>query len=129
MIQQLNFRFRLFLYAADILWIMAALVLASWLRITLEVGAFGVDEAFYTPPTLFVVAPILWIMAFQITQVYNPRYSAWFWQEIQRVLVGHILASLLFLGTLYLTYRDYSRLQTAYFVVLVLSGIIGQRII
>src|SRR5205823_2303322 len=66
---------------------------------------------------------------FQLLGVYSPVHSAWLWREVQRILVGHLLACLLFFGALYITYRDYSRLQSLYFVVLVLFCVYSHQLI
>jgi exopolysaccharide biosynthesis polyprenyl glycosylphosphotransferase len=115
---------------ADLLVVLLALVLSSRLRTTLNIGALGGTEtAFETPPALYILAPALWLIAFQFAGVYLPSESAWLWREIQRVVIGHALACLLFFGVLYLLYRDYSRLQSLYFLTLTLLGLGAYRIV
>ncbi len=127
MIRHLSLRRRLFLYGSDCLLVIGAMALANWLRVALDVGASAPDEVFATPPFLFAISGALWWLALQLAGVYYPRYMASFWRESQRVVMGHVLACLLFFGTLYITYRDYSRLQAAYFVTLALAAILAHR--
>ncbi len=128
MIRRFSLRHTLFVRLSDLVIVVAALAISSLLRIKVDVGKSGADEAFATPPFLFLIASVVWQLAFQILGVYSPAYSAWLWREIQHILVGHILACLMFFGALYVTYRDYSRLQAIYFVILVLFGVYCHRL-
>ncbi len=127
MIRRFSLRYTLFVRFSDVLIVVLALALSSYLRINVGIGRSGSDEAFLTPPLLYVIASVLWQLAFQLLNVYSPKYSSWLWPEIQRIVLGHALGCLLFFGVLYVTYRDYSRLQSLYFVALVLAGIVGHR--
>ncbi len=129
MIRRFSLGYTLFIHLSDLLIVVASLAFSSSLRISVKLGAFGADEAFGTPPLLFGMAVVLWQLAFQLLGVYTPAYAAAFWQEAQRVVLGHVLACLLFFGVLYMTYRDYSRLQAAYLVALVLLITIIHRAI
>jgi exopolysaccharide biosynthesis polyprenyl glycosylphosphotransferase len=126
-ISRFSLRYALFLRVSDVVIVILALALSSLMRINLGIGLIGSDEAFLTPPALFIVASILWLLAFQLVGVYSPLYTAWLWQELQRVILGHGLACLLFFGVLYITLRDYSRLQAFYLIGLVLLGVIAHR--
>lgn len=128
MIRRFSLSHALFLRASDVIVVIVGLALASLIRINVEIGMPGIDAAFGTPPLLFVIASALWLVAFQLLGVYNPAHSAWLAQEIQWVVLGHAVACLLFFGALYVTYRDYSRLQALYTVVLVLVGMVGYRV-
>ncbi len=127
MITRFSLRYALFLRISDVVIVILALALSSLMRINLDFGQTGSDEAFLTPPVLFVVASMLWLLAFQLVGVYSSVYTAWFWQELQRVILGHGLGCLLFFGVLYITLRDYSRLQAFYLIALVLLGVLIHR--
>jgi len=63
----------------------------------------------------------------QLQHVYSlPDESGW-WHSVQRLLFGHLTAALLFFGVLYLVYREYSRLQSTYFLFLAFIGLFGYR--
>jgi len=128
-IRRFSLSYTLFIHISDLLIVVASLAFSSSLRINVKIGAFGADEAFGTPPLLFGIAVVLWQLAFQLLGVYSPIYSAAFVQEVRRVVLGHVLACLLFFGVLYMTYRDYSRLQAAYLIILVLLITIIHRAI
>jgi exopolysaccharide biosynthesis polyprenyl glycosylphosphotransferase len=127
-IRRFSLRYTLFVRVSDLLIVIASLAISSFLRINVGVGRSGADEAFATPPFLFAIASIVWQLAFQLVGVYAPVHSAWLWRELQHILVGQVLACLMFFGALYITYRDYSRLQAIYFVVLVLACIYCHRL-
>jgi exopolysaccharide biosynthesis polyprenyl glycosylphosphotransferase len=114
-----NPRFQALLIAADALCILVALVLASALRQAIDLGIPpGQPDAFDTPPALFIAAPALWIIAMQQARAYSWHNRAPWASVVRSLAAGHIVAGLLFLGALYLIYRDYSRLQAAYFLVI-----------
>jgi exopolysaccharide biosynthesis polyprenyl glycosylphosphotransferase len=127
-IRRFSLRYTLFVRLSDILIVVGALALSSLLRVNVGLGRSGADDAFATPPLLFAVVGIAWQVAFQLLGVYSPVYSAWFWREVQHIAVANVLACLLFFGALYIAYRDYSRLQSIYFIVLALFGVLAHRL-
>lgn len=129
MMRHYSLRYLLFLYTLDILIVLGALVLSSALRIRIEFGKFGVPEAFAIPPVLYLIAPIIWLFAYSRANVYGPRQSPEFWRELRHILIGHGMAALIFFGALYLSYRDFSRVQAVYFIVLSLIGMVAYRLI
>jgi exopolysaccharide biosynthesis polyprenyl glycosylphosphotransferase len=128
MVRRFSFRYSLFIRLSDILLVIIALALSYILRTRINLGMEAVPETFVTPLPMFLIAVVLWQLSFQILGVYVPTHSAWLWQEIRHIILGHALACLLFFGTLYLTYRDFSRLQVFYFIVALLALLIAYRI-
>jgi exopolysaccharide biosynthesis polyprenyl glycosylphosphotransferase len=123
-----NLRYQLFLIVMDVLIVVGALALSSYLRIALDLGAEALTyPAFLTPHALYGIAPILWVFALGQSGAYRPGDPAR--GVARRVIGGHLLASLLFLGTLYLTFRDYSRLQAIYFLIFALIGLLIVRLL
>jgi len=129
MIRRFSFTYLLALHLLDLLVVLLALTVSYSLRTQLNLGEVAGDTAFVTPPWLYVLASALWLLAFQFFGVYLPRNISWLWREIQRIGVAHSFACLLFFGVLYLTYRDYSRLQALYVIVSILIGAVGYRLI
>jgi exopolysaccharide biosynthesis polyprenyl glycosylphosphotransferase len=123
-----NLRYQLFLATSDVLLVMLALALSSLLRINIDLGAEGIREAFITPPLLYPIAAALWLFTFGQARVYAAHSGLSLGRMLRRVFTGHALACLLFLGALYITYRDFSRLQAIYFMVLVLVGVVLHRL-
>jgi exopolysaccharide biosynthesis polyprenyl glycosylphosphotransferase len=127
MIRPLKLQYLLFFIVSDMLVICGALVLSAYLRVTLEIGISGPNTAFATPTLLFAIASIIWLIAFWQANVYSPHHHLR--HHLRRILTGHSMAALLFLGTLYVVYRDYSRLQAFYFIAISLLGVIVHRAI
>lgn len=123
-----NLRYQLFLAISDALLVIFALALSSLLRIRIDLGADAAWQAFVSPPLLYPIAVAIWLFSFGQTHVYAAHSAMSFGRIVRRLLTGHTLASLLFLGTLYVTFRDFSRLQAAYFIVLLLIGVMLHRL-
>jgi exopolysaccharide biosynthesis polyprenyl glycosylphosphotransferase len=122
-----NLRYQLFLIISDTLIVVGALALSSYLRLTIDFGADPLTSpAFITPAPLFVIAPLLWVFAFQQAGVYRPQ-GVRFRPAARRLIAGHFVAGLLFFGALYVTFRDYSRLQAVYLLALTLTGTLLHR--
>ncbi len=122
-----NLRYQLFLILSDILIVIGALALSSYLRLTIDLGADALTSpAFATPAPLYAIAPALWLFAFHQAGVYRPQ-GVRFRPAARRLIAGHVIAGLLFFGALYLTFRDYSRLQAVYLIALTLSGTLLHR--
>jgi len=123
-----SFVYRMTLLLTDFLLVVLALVIATTLRIQLDIGREAVESAFRPPLILFPLAGGFWVFALYTMKVYIPIFSKPFWQELQRLLGGHIVASFLFFGLLYLLYRDFSRLQAIYLVILVFIFLLLARV-
>lgn len=111
-----SFRQLVTLVLSDFGAVIAALFISSFLRVHLELGTAGPDSVFQTPPSLYLVAPLLWILALHLAQVYSLRHNLSIQIEIANLVLGHVGATLLFWGLLYIGFRDYSRLQSLYVV-------------
>lgn len=122
-----NVRFQAFLVLSDALIVVAMLALSSWLRVVLDLGAPGDDVTFATPAWLFPVAIGVWLFAFQQAGVYSAVDSIHFRSAVRRVISGHTIACLLFVGALYILNREYSRLQSFYVMALILFSVVGHR--
>jgi len=125
----LKSRLMLAYYILDALAVLAALKLASVLRISLDLGTPGPDWAFATPTWLYAVAVVIWMFALQKSSVYHLKYSRHLSVELWNVMLGNFTASLLFFGILYVGYRDFSRLQAFYVIAFTLAFTGGYRVI
>jgi exopolysaccharide biosynthesis polyprenyl glycosylphosphotransferase len=119
-IQRFSLRYNLFIRASDAVIVVVALFAATWLRQQIELGKSAPDEAFVAPQSVLLLIIIIWQFIFHVAGVYKPYYSAWLASELQRIISAHGMASLIFFGVLYLTFRDFSRLQSIYFIALAL---------
>lgn len=122
-----NLRYQLFLSLADVILIGLSLALSSLLRIRIDIGMEAPIEVFIPSLELYIIAPLIWVFAFGQAGVYSAHGSMPLGHTLRRVIAGHGLATLLFLGTLYIAFRDFSRLQAIYFIALGLIFIVGHR--
>ncbi len=129
MMRHYSLRYLLFLYTMDVLIVCGTLALSSALRIGIEFGKPGVPEAFLTPTVLYGIASVIWLFALSRSNVYGPRRSPEVWSELKNIIIGHGIASFIFFGILYLSYRDFSRVQAAYFIGLALVGLVMYRLV
>ena len=118
----------LFLYISDIFIVLSVLELASFFRINLGFGIEGPDVAFVTPYRLNILAVLIWIFVFQQASAYKPKIRFDIPYDVRVITIGHAMASLIFLGFLYLTYRDYSRLQALYFIAIAFGVFVTHRV-
>lgn len=124
-----NLRYQLFLAASDALIVLLALIVGSLIRLNIDLGMEAAQTVFITPPLLYPVAPFLFVAAYIQAGVYTLQPQASWWATMRRLMPGHFFGTLLFLGALYLIFRDYSRLQAAYVVGLVLIGVAAHRLV
>lgn len=117
------------LFVADVLLVLLALFVASQLRASIPLGRGGAlpVEAAAVPAFLYLVAALLWMIGLSISGAYNPQQSLRWYMETLRVLWGGLLATGLMAGLLFLTYRELSRLQFAYFFITSISFILTYR--
>lgn len=126
MIRPLKPGYLLFLLLSDVLLVWGALALSGHLRITLDVGMSGPDTAFATPFILYLLSGAIWLVGFWQAGVYSPHQNAR--HHLRCICAGHGTAALLFLGALYVVYRDYSRLQAFYFIIISLVAVLLHRL-
>jgi exopolysaccharide biosynthesis polyprenyl glycosylphosphotransferase len=117
------------LMGGDIILIAGAMILASWLRPQLEIGKpIPADSAWLTTPVYLLIL-LVWGLSFLLADVYSLRKNLRFLDEVQRLLVGHVVATFAFAGVLYFTYRDISRLQVVTFALIALALLLSFRVI
>jgi exopolysaccharide biosynthesis polyprenyl glycosylphosphotransferase len=114
---------------ADFVMVAISLWLASLLRLNLDIGMEGPNFAFYTPLHLYWMVCIIWGFVFYHTDVYHLKAKPSLITLLRSSFISHCMASLIFLGILYLTYRDYSRLQAFYFIAIGGVGLMTLRIL
>jgi len=103
------------LLAFDVGLVGFGLWLSSPLRLALPYGQEISAAGTVLPVVLYFMAEICWISALAVWGAYDQsRVQRWF-QEAWRVMMGAAAGTMLMAGALYLTFRDLSRLQFAYF--------------
>jgi exopolysaccharide biosynthesis polyprenyl glycosylphosphotransferase len=105
----------LFLIFADILVTLLALYTAVQGRYWLPWGARLTWAEVNQPWTIYALVAIIWGITFILTQVYDARRSSKMFDEAQVILFAVAIASLVFAGVLYLTFREVPRRLFLYF--------------
>jgi len=108
----------------------AALYLASVARRYLPFGLeLGFAKTAYLPVEIHVTVAFLWLVVFTLLSVYDLRRNLRLLDQLQRVLVAATMATLVFAGTLYLSFRDVPRLLFIYFFILDLAALVVLRLL
>jgi exopolysaccharide biosynthesis polyprenyl glycosylphosphotransferase len=127
MTKRFSLGFSLFLLASDIVLVTAALVLATWARIALPYGLYAPGEYLILPLPVYLLTPLLWVVIFILSNVYDPRHTLRLITEIQTIIQAWLFGWLTEAGLLYLTYRYISRLEVVYFAAFSLALIVAHR--
>jgi len=129
MLQRSSARYVIVLYVTDLLIALAALWAARWLRVTLPYGKLLDDPGAALHWPMFVLMALIWSVVLTGSRAYDPQRWTQAVDEIQTIIVATALATLVFAGALYFTFRGLSRLLYGYFFVLDVLGTIGARLI
>ena len=100
-------------FICDILSIVAALVLANWMRFNLPYGRFMRFEPGLK--ILFTEASLLYPLVFLVFSLYDPERIFRALDEYQILGGACMMGALALAGTIYFTARDISRLLLVYF--------------
>ena len=115
------------LFLGDLLLIPLGLLIAARLRLLLPFGLSLSEQTAQLPFGVYLVAIVCWATSLVIYSVYEPERVLRWYQEVSRVTTGAILATVVFAGFLYLTYREVSRLQFAYSFIIILMLLLTMR--
>ncbi len=129
MLRRYGVNFAIFSMILDMGLTLLALVLAVWLRPWLpNLPYLQSIEHVQVYPYLYLLIPILWMITFLVVSVYDPKRIYKPIDELQIVVVATTVASLIFAGLLYLTFRDFSRWLFVVFVFLDVFLLVGWRV-
>ncbi len=128
MLKRFSTKLALFSLLLDLGLTAGALALAEYLRGTLPWGKPFVREA-YVPGMLYGVVILIWLVVFNVLSIYDPKRTYKAVDEFQSVIVANCFAALVFAGTLYLTFREVSRLLFVYFAVLSMAALLLWRVV
>jgi hypothetical protein len=120
MLRRFSVDFAVFSMFLDMVLALLSLSLANFLRPHLSPLPFVAElgEPYSIPLPLYLVFPILWVLILQLVSVYDARRNLQFSREVYSLTVGSILAGVTIAGTLYLSYRDMSRVLFLSFAIL-----------
>ncbi len=128
MTRQFSLRFVLFLLCSDLALMVTALLLATAARRTLPFGKSAPPSVWTIPWPVYVLGLIVWLAVFVALDVYHPRLLTQPGLELLRALGATIFAWLILAGMLYFSFRDVSRLQYLYFLLICLALVIVHRL-
>ncbi len=124
-----NLRYQVIIQCADALVVLAALGVSALLRLNIDVGMIAPPSIFIPPLELYVLAVLIWLFAYRVAGVYAVQPGDRMTQVLWRLFVGQVFAVLMVMGVLYLGFRDFSRLQVSYILVLTTVGAFGVRLL
>lgn len=122
------------LLVADLVIVQLSLRVATYLRLTLGYGN-PLDPSRFPRgvvlPDLYLqlAVGVLWLGAFLLAELYNPRRILRWYHEFQRLILAHAVAALVLAGGFYWANRQLPRLLYGYFFLVALAGLLGYRVI
>jgi exopolysaccharide biosynthesis polyprenyl glycosylphosphotransferase len=122
-------RLGLTLFLSDLILVPLGLLLASELRLIIPLGQDLPESAARLPLIIYLIAIVLWLGASVANGVYEPAKVLRWYQEFGRVTGSAITGTALIAGTLYMSFRQVSRLQFIYFFLLTWGLILAHRAI
>lgn len=104
-----------------------ALQLSYLLRTTLPIGVPLGPGMLAAPEVLPIIIALVWLTIFYQNDVHVRKTGVRWYTRILNLTRSHVIASFLYFGILYMTYRDVSRLQSLYFVAVFYVGMLATR--
>jgi len=127
MFKAVNERYNLLNRIFDTLVIILALELAYLLRVSLPFGMPAALEVLNVPFYFLPITVIIWQIVFTAFQVYGYSQGKLHVRSFPHLIEAHVIAALTFMGILYVVHRDFSRLESAYFIGISLLLMLGYR--
>lgn len=118
-----------FLFVADMVLVPIGVWIGTRLRATIPLGVGGAlpFNRIEPPALVYGLALVCWAVGLLSSGAYDPQLAKRWFQEAGRVAWGSVLGTALMAGVLYMTYRELSRLQFAYFFVATVGLTISYR--
>ena len=120
-------RLSLQLFLTDLLIIPAGLAFASWLRWVLPFGQELSPMAHFLPIPAYLLITFSWLISLMFSGAYDPQRALRWFNEVSRIIMAGLLATVVAAGALYFTFRDVSRLQFFYIFVVTLGSLLAHR--
>src|SRR3972149_4014158 len=130
MFRRFSINFALFSIGLDAILIAYSLVAASQMRPLLSFLPFATDirKPMQLPFLIYPIFLVLWIGIFTLISVYDGRKNLRVTDEMKSVTMGSLLAGICSAGTLYLTYRDVSRVLFLAFILIAYLSLAAWRL-
>jgi exopolysaccharide biosynthesis polyprenyl glycosylphosphotransferase len=128
MLKRFSTNLTLALLISDLVLTELALHMASYVRPRLEWGASLTRGQAQLSPYVYLMVIVIWGATFLVLSVYDAKRTLRVVDEIQVVCVATSMATLIFAGALYLSFRQVSRLLFVYFFALDLASLLALRV-
>ncbi|MCC6617012.1 MAG: sugar transferase [Anaerolineae bacterium] len=123
--ERYSFLSRLF----DAIIIVLTLEVSNQIRVSFPLGKPAPNEVLTVPLYFLPITVIIWQLVFTAFQVYSLSHIKLHMRSFPRLIEGHLIAALTFMGILYIVHRDFSRLESAYFIIISLVLMLAYRFI
>jgi exopolysaccharide biosynthesis polyprenyl glycosylphosphotransferase len=120
-------RLAILLFISDLMFTPIGLLVASRLRVLLPYGLPLGPEGSSLPSPVYLLAMLCWSGSLAIGGAYRLEHPAKFPAMIMRLLWAAFAATVFLAGLLYLSYREVSRLQFIYFLIVNLCLLLSAR--
>lgn len=104
-----------------------AIYFAEVARLTLELGKTITVETVRIPIWLYAIIVCVWIIILNATGAYTPQRTYRLALEILNLMRAIVASAFVIPGVMYFVWRDYSRLQIIYLLILLAIFAIGMR--
>lgn len=130
MVRRFSVNFALFAILADLLAVTISVLLGNALRPALNAlpGIATIPAAVALPATLLVIFPLGWVVILGSLSLYDGKRYIRAVDEFAALSLGSVLAAVALAGTLYFSFRDFSRAQYVLFVVVSFALMFAWRI-
>lgn len=120
MLRRFSVNYAIFLIGIDAILVTTALLLSTLLRPQLSALPFAATfrRPIPIPEILYLVFPIVWVAIQSLFSLYDGRRNLRIVDELTSLTLATMLGGVALAGLLYLSYRDISRVQFIFFVLL-----------
>jgi len=131
MFRRFSINFALFSMGLDLVLVALSLLVASTMRPQLSALPFAatIPDPVHPPWLLYISFPVIWVAVLLLFSVYDGRRNMRVVDELTALILGSALASVAMAGTLYLSFRDISRLLFVVFVLIAFLTMMLWRVI
>jgi exopolysaccharide biosynthesis polyprenyl glycosylphosphotransferase len=131
MFRRFSINYALLSILIDSIVIAFSLAVTTLLRPTLSKLSFvkPMTDISSIPPILYILFPVIWVAMLMFFSVYDGRKNFKVLDEFTSLLKGSLLATVVLAGTLFLSYRDTSRVLFLTFILLTFLILVAWRLI
>jgi FlaA1/EpsC-like NDP-sugar epimerase len=117
------------LLVCDLLLTPAALYMASMAQRNIPLGMdLGPERFVYLLVEVYLIVAVPWAFLSVLLSLYDAGRTSSLADELERVILAVVMGTLVLAGTLYLSFRDVSRLLFIYFFIFDLIALVALRL-